>query len=88
MANHTSSSFSDEFEFEKRTFYLGDGYWEAVDIWYGATNDLEWYYLKHITTKKVKLSILMESMVNHEWGGMLQIWNKFGFTGRNILKLV
>ena len=44
------------------------------DIWYGAMNDSE----------KGKLSILMESVVNHELGyqsGMLQSGNKFCFTG-------
>lgn len=36
--------FSDEFNEQNRTFYMGDDpYWYAPDIWYGATNDLEWY---------------------------------------------
>lgn len=35
--------FSDEFNKDYRTFYPGeDPWWEAVDIWYGATRDLEW----------------------------------------------
>lgn len=34
--------FSDEFNDEGRTFYDGDDpYFQAVDIWYGATQDLE-----------------------------------------------
>lgn len=34
--------FSDEFNTAGRTFYDGDDpYWQAVDIWYGATQDLE-----------------------------------------------
>ena len=34
--------FSDEFNVEGRTFYPGDDpYWEAVDLWYGSTHDLE-----------------------------------------------
>lgn len=34
--------FSDEFNEDGRTFYPGeDPYWEAVDIWYGATMDSE-----------------------------------------------
>lgn len=34
--------FSDEFNTDGRTFYDGDDpYFEAVDIWYGATQDLE-----------------------------------------------
>ena len=36
--------FSDEFNQEGRTFYPGDDpYWEAMDLWYGATQDMEWY---------------------------------------------
>lgn len=36
--------FSDEFNTEGRSFYPGDDpYWEAVDLWYGATEDMEWY---------------------------------------------
>lgn len=34
--------FSDEFNDAGRTFYDGDDpYFQAVDIWYGATQDLE-----------------------------------------------
>lgn len=34
--------FSDEFNQDGRTFYDGDDpYFQAVDIWYGATQDLE-----------------------------------------------
>lgn len=36
--------FSDEFELDGRTFWPGDDpFWEAVDLWYWATSDLEWY---------------------------------------------
>ena len=36
--------FSDEFNEPNRTFYEGDDpFWFAPDIWYGATQDLEWY---------------------------------------------
>ncbi|KAG6889256.1 hypothetical protein C0995_002469 [Termitomyces sp. Mi166 len=36
--------FSDEFEVDGRSFYPGeDPFWEAVDLWYGATGDIEWY---------------------------------------------
>ena len=77
--------FSDEFEVDNRTFYPGDDpYWEAVDIWYRATNDMEWYDPKQITTRAGKLRILMERAPNHGLryrSGMLQSWNKFCFTG-------
>jgi len=34
--------FSDEFNEDGRTFYDGDDpYFQGVDIWYGATQDLE-----------------------------------------------
>uniref|UniRef100_A0A0W0G5C2 Putative beta-glucan synthesis-associated n=1 Tax=Moniliophthora roreri TaxID=221103 RepID=A0A0W0G5C2_MONRR len=36
--------FSDEFNRDGRTFYPGDDpYWEAVDLHYWGTNNLEWY---------------------------------------------
>jgi beta-glucan synthesis-associated protein KRE6 len=35
---------SDKFKVENRTSYpTDDPYWEAIDLWYGATNDLDWY---------------------------------------------
>lgn len=35
--------FSDEFNVEGRSFYAGDDpYWEAVDLNYWGTNNLEW----------------------------------------------
>ncbi|KAG6818359.1 hypothetical protein H0H93_005587 [Arthromyces matolae] len=43
--------FSDEFNVSGRTFYPGDDpFWEAVDLWYGATGDLEWYDPSQVTT--------------------------------------
>lgn len=36
--------FSDEFETDGRTFYPGDDpFWEAVDLNYWPTGDIEWY---------------------------------------------
>src|SRR5690554_6407558 len=36
--------FSEQFSKPGRKFYDGDDpYLQAVDIWYGATQDLEWY---------------------------------------------
>lgn len=38
----TSAQFSDEFNEPGRTFYDGDDpYFQAVDLWYGVTQDLE-----------------------------------------------
>ncbi|KAF8213898.1 beta-glucan synthesis-associated [Mycena galopus ATCC 62051] len=54
--------FSDEFEEDGRTFYPGDDpYWEAVDLWYGNTQDLEWYDPSQIITRQGHLIITMDS---------------------------
>ena len=77
--------FSDEFEKEGRTFWPGeDPFWEAVDIYYAATNDYEWYSPEAIVTKNGKLVITLEQMIEHNTyfrSGMLQSWNKFCFQG-------
>jgi len=76
--------FSDEFNKDGRTFYPGDDpYWEAVDLWYGATKDLEWYDPSQVTTKGGFLEITMLESTDHELSyksGMLQSWNKMCFT--------
>ncbi|KAI0826967.1 beta-glucan synthesis-associated [Trametes gibbosa] len=80
--------FSDEFNLDGRTFYPGDDpFWEAVDIWYGPTADLEWFDPKQVYTKDGALQIVMEQVtdtsLNHNLSyvsGMLQSWNKFCFT--------
>ncbi|TFK60546.1 beta-glucan synthesis-associated [Pluteus cervinus] len=60
--NEYTLVFSDEFNTEGRTFYPGDDpYWEAVDLWYGATADLEWYDPQQITTRDGHLVITMDS---------------------------
>ncbi|KAF7332337.1 hypothetical protein MKEN_00115400 [Mycena kentingensis (nom. inval.)] len=54
--------FSDEFEVDGRTFYPGDDpYWEGVDLWYGNTNDLEWYDPSQLVTRDGHLVITMDS---------------------------
>ncbi|BFZ57323.1 beta-glucan synthesis-associated protein [Savitreella phatthalungensis] len=77
--------FSDEFNQEGRTFYPGDDqFWEAVDIRYGATQDLEWYDPDAITTRNGSLVIKFEKFANHGLdyrSGMLQSWNKLCFKG-------
>ncbi|KZV69173.1 glycoside hydrolase family 16 protein [Peniophora sp. CONT] len=77
--------FSDEFEQDGRSFYPGDDpYWEAVDLWYGSTHDLEWYDPKQITTTGGALQITMRNDLNEHGltytSGMLQSWNNFCFT--------
>ncbi|KAH9042091.1 glycoside hydrolase family 16 protein [Lactarius pseudohatsudake] len=76
--------FSDEFNKDGRTFWPGDDpFWEAVDLHYWPTGDLEWYNPQAITTKDGKLVITMTEQSNHNLNfqsGMLQSWNKFCFT--------
>lgn len=76
--------FSDEFNLDGRTFYPGDdAFWEAVDLHYWPTGDLEWYSPDRITTKDGALDITMIEQQNHGLNfesGMLQSWNKFCFS--------
>ena len=76
--------FSDEFNVDRHSFYPGDDpFWEAVDLHYWPTEDIEWYDPVQITTKDGKLVITMEEVLNHDLNfrsGMLQGWNKFCFT--------
>ncbi|KAJ3550293.1 hypothetical protein NMY22_g568 [Coprinellus aureogranulatus] len=77
--------FSDEFNSDGRTFYPGDDpYWEAVDLHYWATNNLEWYDPAAVTTKDGFLEVTLSRVDSHDLqyqGGMLSSWNKFCFTG-------
>ncbi|KAI9461770.1 glycoside hydrolase family 16 protein [Boletus coccyginus] len=84
--------FSDEFNTENRTFWPGDDpYWEAADLHYWQTNDLEWYWPDQVTTKGGALEITLEkrSMHNLDYvSGMIATWNKFCFTGGMVLASV
>ncbi|KAH9819192.1 family 16 glycoside hydrolase [Melampsora americana] len=77
--------FSDEFSVDGRTFWPGDDpYWEAVNLHYWATGDLEWYDPDAITTVGGNLQITITKEDIHDLdfrSGMLQSWNKFCFTG-------
>ncbi|KAI0920890.1 hypothetical protein AcW2_006028 [Taiwanofungus camphoratus] len=77
--------FSDEFNTDGRTFWPGDDpYWEAVDLHYWATNNLEWYDPSAITTQGGDLVITLSQKDTHNLqyqGGMMSTWNKFCFTG-------
>ncbi|KAJ7770236.1 glycoside hydrolase family 16 protein [Mycena maculata] len=77
--------FSDEFNTDGRTFYPGDDpYWEAVNLHYWATNNLEWYDPEAITTVNGSLVITLSEKATHNLnfeGGLLSSWNKFCFTG-------
>ena len=84
--------FSDEFNVDGRSFYPGDDpYWEAVDLHYWQTNNMEWYDPSAITTKDGALRVTLSETPNHNlnWtGGMMSTWNKFCFTGGLVLASV
>ncbi|KDQ64379.1 glycoside hydrolase family 16 protein [Jaapia argillacea MUCL 33604] len=77
--------FSDEFNVDGRTFYPGDDpYWEAVDLHYWETNNMEWYDPAAITTEGGSLVVTLSQKETHGLnyqGGMMATWNKFCFTG-------
>lgn len=77
--------FSDEFNNDGRTFYPGDDpYWEAADLHYWATNNMEWYDPAALTTKNGALQVTLskkETHGLHYQGGMMTTWNNFCFTG-------
>jgi beta-glucanase (GH16 family) len=77
--------FSDEFNEDNRTFYPGDDpFWTGADIWYGATQDMEWYDPDAITTGEGTLQLRMDSFFSHGLpfrSGMLNSWNQLCFKG-------
>ncbi|GAA5973131.1 hypothetical protein JCM11641_006283 [Rhodosporidiobolus odoratus] len=83
--------FSDEFNVDGRLFYPGmDPFWEAMDLHYWQTNDMEWYEPDNVGTKDgyLYLELTKETKANSHGtgylGGMLQSWNKFCWTGGRI----
>lgn len=59
--------FSDEFNAEGPTFYPGmDQFWEAVDIHYAATEDLELYDPDATFTKEGTLHLMMDTFRSHD----------------------
>lgn len=77
--------FSDEFNKNGRSFYENDDpFWQAVDLHYTATNNLEWYDPDAVTTKDGNLRLRLDAFKNHDLdyrSGMLQSWNKLCFKG-------
>ncbi|KIM46404.1 glycoside hydrolase family 16 protein [Hebeloma cylindrosporum] len=77
--------FSDEFNTDGRSFYPGDDpYWEAEDLHYWATNNMEWYDPDAVTTERGSLVITFSEKYTHDLnyqGGLITSWNKFCFTG-------
>ncbi|KAK9765951.1 hypothetical protein K7432_005330, partial [Basidiobolus ranarum] len=77
--------FSDEFQQDGRSFKPGaDKAFEAVNLHYWPTGDVEWYHPDAVTTKNgnMEITITKESINNMDYkSGMPQSWNKFCFTG-------
>jgi beta-glucanase (GH16 family) len=77
--------FSDEFNLDGRTFWPGDDpFWEAQNMNYWQTGNLEWYDPDAISTKNGNLEIVLTEQPIHDLnfrGGMLTSWNKMCFTG-------
>ena len=58
-----------------------------MDIWYGATQDIEWYDPDALTTANGTLNIRFDAFQSHNLNyrsGMLQSWNKLCFKGGRI----
>ncbi|KAG8528499.1 uncharacterized protein KY384_007417 [Bacidia gigantensis] len=77
--------FSDEFNQDNRTFYPGDDpFWTAQDIWYGSTQDLEWYDPDAATTGDGTLKLRLDQFANHGLAyrsGMINSWNQLCMKG-------
>jgi beta-glucanase (GH16 family) len=77
--------FSDEFNHDNRTFYPGDDpFWTAPNMWYGATQDMEWYDPVAVNTSGGTLQLTLSAFANHNLGymsGMLNSWNQLCFKG-------
>ena len=76
--------FSDEFNLDGRSFDAGDDpFWEAVNLWYWNTGDLEWYDSSQVYTANGSLHVRIDNVPLNGMqyrSGMLQSWNKFCFT--------
>ena len=57
---------------------------QAVDLHYWQTNNLEWYEPRRLTTIDGHLRVTLNNTPSHGLayeGGMMQTWNRFCFTG-------
>ncbi|MCJ1370381.1 hypothetical protein MMC20_001594 [Loxospora ochrophaea] len=77
--------FSEEFNSPNRSFYPGDDpFWTAPNLWYGATQDLEWYDPDAVTTSNGTLALRLDKFSNHNLqyrSGMLNSWNQLCLKG-------
>lgn len=85
LTHRSELVFSDEFNQDGRTFYPGeDPFWEAGDLHYWGTNNLEWYSPRQVTTSGGALKLTLDELHSHDLnyeGALLSSWNKFCFTG-------
>lgn len=77
--------FSDEFNQPGRSFYPGDDpFFQAEDLNYWQTKNLNWYDPDQIYTKNGSLVISLRREPDHNMlfrAGLLSSWNRFCFTG-------
>ncbi|THG96277.1 hypothetical protein EW026_g5526, partial [Hermanssonia centrifuga] len=74
-SNNFELVWSDEFNTPGRSFYPGDDpYWEAVDLHYWGTNDLEWYDPAAITTDNGDLVITLSQKETHDLNYQGGLW--------------
>lgn len=83
--------FSDEFNADGRTFFEGeDQFFNAVDIHYAATNDLEYYIPEMVETQNGSLQITLDAFPTNDLlyrSGMLQSWNQLCFSKNAIVEV-
>lgn len=83
--------FSDEFNADGRTFFPGDDqFFEAVDMHYAATNDLEYYIPEMAETMNGSLRIKLDAFPTNGLlyrSAMLQSWNKMCFSKNALVEV-
>ncbi|EGV62442.1 hypothetical protein CANTEDRAFT_109386 [Yamadazyma tenuis ATCC 10573] len=83
--------FSDEFNADGRTFFEGDDqFFNAVDIHYAATNDLEYYIPDMVETSNGSLRITLDAFPINGLdyrSAMLQSWNQLCFSSNAIVEV-
>ncbi|KAH8120019.1 beta-glucan synthesis-associated [Phellopilus nigrolimitatus] len=82
---YTKASYSPEgYSISELIRCSEDPYWEAVNLHYWGTNNLEWYDPAGVATKDGYLELTLSAKQTHGLnyqGGMMSSWNKFCFTG-------
>lgn len=83
--------FSDEFNADGRTFFEGDDqFFQAVDIHYAATEDLEYYIPEMAETRNGSLRLTLDAFPTNGLdyrSAMIQSWNKLCFSSAAIVEV-